>query len=402
MGSNMKLTDAAVTKLELPEGKADHIEWDDTMPGFGVRLRRGSKRVSGVIQYRIGSQQRRESLGDLRKIGVEAARKIARQRFAQVELGQDPVQERAEARAQATARKLTLALVADRYLDAKKDVMRASTYSQNVRYFSQHWEPLRGFPISAITRADIAARLQEIVKQRGRSAAACARRKLSALFGWAMREGLVDSNPTLLTNDPEEGLLSRDRVLSDAEIALVWRACGDDIQGRIIKMLLLLGCRRHEVGGLRWDEIDLETGMLTIPGSRTKNGRALELTLSPVALELAADMPRAREYVFGRGAFSGWSVLKMRLDLQITTANGRALAPWRLHDLRRTMRSGLGRLGVPPHVAELCINHVRGGVQGIYDKHKYQNEIAAALALWAEHVLAVAEGRQQKVIALRA
>ena len=88
----------------------------------------------GIIQYRIGTQQRRQSLGDLRKIGVEAARKIARQRFAKIELGIDPVQERTEARAQATARKLTLAVVADRYLDARKDILRPSTYDQVERY----------------------------------------------------------------------------------------------------------------------------------------------------------------------------------------------------------------------------------------------------------------------------
>ena len=87
MGSNMKLTDASVANLVLPEGKSDHIEWDEDLPGFGLRLRRGSKRVSGIVQYRIGTQQRRESLGDIRKIGLEAARKIARQRFAKVELG---------------------------------------------------------------------------------------------------------------------------------------------------------------------------------------------------------------------------------------------------------------------------------------------------------------------------
>ena len=126
----MKLTDACVAKLVLPAGKSDHIEWDDAVPCFGARIRRGSKRVSGVIQYRIGTQQRRESLGDLRKIGVEAARKIARQRFAKVELGIDPVQERTEARAQATAKKLTLAVVADRYLDARKEILRSSTYRQ--------------------------------------------------------------------------------------------------------------------------------------------------------------------------------------------------------------------------------------------------------------------------------
>ena len=82
-------------------------------------------------------------------------------------------------------------------------------------------------------------------------------------------------------------------------------------------------------------------------------------------------------------------------------ATGKPLAPWTLHDLRRTMRTGLGKLGVPPHVAELAINHVKGGVEAIYDRYRYQREIAAALAQWAEHVLALVEGRASNVVALQ-
>ncbi len=115
----MRLSKIDVTKLSLPPGKTDHIEWDDELPGFGVRMR-PTKRVY-IVQFRIGRQQRRESLGDVRKITLDQARKIARQRFAQVELGIDPAAERDHARAQAAAAKLTLAVVAQRYLDAKRD-----------------------------------------------------------------------------------------------------------------------------------------------------------------------------------------------------------------------------------------------------------------------------------------
>src|SRR6266511_2365539 len=102
-GPAMKFTRETVAAIDLPAGKIDHIEWDDLLPGFGVRLRGSSKRW--VVQYRVGSQQRRESLGDVRKVNLEDARKIARQRFAKVELGFDPAAERAQARALATASK---------------------------------------------------------------------------------------------------------------------------------------------------------------------------------------------------------------------------------------------------------------------------------------------------------
>src|SRR5262245_27922009 len=118
----MKLTKDVVTALTLPAGKAEHFAWDDGLPGFAVRLRGQAK--TWVVQYRIGAQQRRESLGDVRKVTLEDARKIARQRFAQVELGVDPVAERTHA----FATRLTLAVVSERYLEAKKDVIRPNTY----------------------------------------------------------------------------------------------------------------------------------------------------------------------------------------------------------------------------------------------------------------------------------
>ena len=133
------------------------------MPGFGVRLRGDSKRW--IVQYRVGPQQRREILGDTRKVRAEAARKAARQRFAQAELGFDPAAERARARAKATAAHLTLGVVVERYLDAKKARLRPSTYGFANRYFNVHWKPLRDRPLEAIRRADVAARLQGIIKE---------------------------------------------------------------------------------------------------------------------------------------------------------------------------------------------------------------------------------------------
>ena len=95
----MKLTKATLTTLKTD--KVDHVFWDDDLPGFGIRLRGPTRRW--IIQYRIGRQQRRESLGDIRRVELEAARKIARQRFAQIELGVDPGADRIKARAEARA-----------------------------------------------------------------------------------------------------------------------------------------------------------------------------------------------------------------------------------------------------------------------------------------------------------
>jgi integrase len=219
-----------------------------------------------------------------------------------------------------------------------------------------------------------------------------------------MGEGLCDSNPVIATNNPELGVLPRERVLGDSEIRAVWAACLDDDSGRIVKLLLLTGARRDEIAALRWDEIDLDAGVLSIPGSRTKNRRTLRLSLPESALEILRSATRRDgSCVFGdsRHGFTGWSAAKRRLDARLAAAGSR-LPHWTLHDLRRTMRTGLGRLGVPPHIAELAINHVKAGIIAVYDKHRYESEVAAALAQWAEHVTAVVEGRKSKVVPLRA
>ena len=146
-----------------------------------------------------------------------------------------------------------------------------------------------------------------------------------------MKEGLCEANPVMATNDPTEGMPARDRVLADSEIRAVWNACQDDDFGAIIKLLLLTGCRREEIGALKWSEIDLDTGVMTIPGTRTKNHRTLELTLPEIAIDILRAQPRRREdYVFGMrgGAFSAWSYSTVKLNARIVEAEGKPLAPW--------------------------------------------------------------------------
>jgi integrase len=303
-----------------------------------------------------------------------------------------------------------MAKVSERYLDAKRATMRPGTYRDAERYFTLHWAPLRNRPIAEITRADVAARLQVIVKERGPIAAARARDSLSALFGWAMREGLCDANPVVATNDPGAGRPSRDRVLSMTELAAIWRACQDDDFGQIVRLLMLTGARRREIGELKWSEIDLDHGIMTIAGTRTKNGRSLRLILAPAAIGiLRAVSRREGREVFGSGAdgFTSWSYATAALNARIVAAEGKALAPWTLHDLRRSVATHLAddEIGTQPHIIEALLNHVSGhkrGVAGIYNRARYDREIASALAQWAEHVTAIVEGRKSKVVPLRA
>jgi integrase len=402
----VKLSNSKIATLVRPPDKDDVVVWDDELPGFGVRLRGDAK--SYLCQYRVGDQQRRESLGDVRKIKLEDARKAARHRFAKVQLGIDPGAERERARAKAVAMDLTLGVIAQRYLDAKQASLRPSTYRASERYFRIHWQPFCDRPLETVRRADVAARLQEIIKVHGRTAAARARANLSAMFGWAMKEGLAESNPTTATNDPRAGIPPRDRVLAEAELASVWKACQDDDFGKIVRLLILLGCRRREIGALKWQEIDVARGTVTIPGARTKNHRALTLTLPPTAIEIMSFVPHqeGRENVFGNGAegFTAWSYSLVALNNRVAAAEGKPLAHWSLHDLRRSAATHMAEIGIQPHIIEAILNHQSGhkaGIAGVYNRAAYEREKTTALAQWAEHVMAIVEGRKSKILSLQ-
>jgi integrase len=224
-----------------------------------------------------------------------------------------------------------------------------------------------------------------------------------------MREGLCDANPVIATNDPEAGRPSRERVLAEPEFAIIWKACRDDDFGRIVKLLMLTGCRRREIGELKWNEIDFERGTVTIAGARTKNYRALTLTLPPATIDLLRSVSRRDGCgnVFGSGVngFNAWSFSTNALNNRIITTEGKPLLHWTLHDLRRSVATHMAEIGVQPHVVEAVLNHVSGhkrGVAGIYNRARYDREIAAALRLWSERLTAIVEGRESKVVPLRA
>jgi integrase len=228
------------------------------------------------------------------------------------------------------------------------------------------------------------------------------------MFNWAIREGLdIPANPVLGTNRPAQPR-SRERVLTDKELAEIWAALGDDDYGRIVKLLLLTAQRRGEVGGMRWNELDADINVWTIPGTRTKNHREHTVPLTDVALALIPACREGRDHVFGDGprvrgdshrGFSGWSKSKAALEARILAARQKAadaeheaesLPDWRLHDLRRTAATVMAdRLGVFPHIVEAVLNHVSGhraGVAGVYNLARYEAEMRAALRAWADHV----------------
>jgi integrase len=393
----VKLTQRLADTIALPAGRTEAVHYDDALPGFGLRIREGGSRVF-VVQYKLGQRHRRMTLGSIAQLRLDDARSKARDILAAVRLGRDPAGEKIEA----------VAALADhcephmrRYLTSQRSRLRPSSMNRAEHHLLDHWKPLHAMPLIRIDRRAVAARLSELAADRGPAAADRARAALSAFFVWAMKEGLIEANPVLATNRPYDRK-GRERVLSEAEIVKVWRAAGDDSYGTIVKLLLLTGQRREEIGGLRWSEVDFAAELIRLPPPRVKNGRAHEVPLSDPAIALLHAMPQfdGRDLVFGSGAngLGAYSIPKRALDQRIATANGKPLPPWVLHDLRRTCATHMAEFGVQPHIIEAVINHASGhkaGVAGTYNRATYDKDKRAALAMWADHVMAAVERHER-------
>ena len=231
------------------------------------------------------------------------------------------------ARAQAA---ITLGSVAEKYLLRAAKKLAPRTFAETERHFRKHWSPLSELPIRRVRRADLSVRLAEIAVANGPFAANRARASLSALFSWAIGEGLLDSNPVVGTNKAIAET-PRDRVLTDNELSLIWRHAGDSNYGAIIRLLILTGQRREEVGGLRRSEVRLPDGVWSISAERTKNSKPHDVPLSTLALEIlnAQSKREDRDLLFGarEGAFQGWSRAKEALDRRMLVALQNAHAP---------------------------------------------------------------------------
>jgi integrase len=331
----MKLDAKTVAALDLG-GKTDVIHFDDDLTGFGYRLRAGAggKVVkTWVIQYRRGGTSRRLLLGPGNVLSAEAARGAAKKVLARIALGEDPQADRIDRRGKD---RMSFRAVAEEHLAAKQTEVRAGTIRELKRYLvGPYFRTLHGMAIDRITRRDIAARLLSITRERSSITAARARNAISGLFAWSMRMGLVDSNPVIGAVQPADSK-GRDRVLSDDELAAIWRACKDDDYGRVIRLLILTSCRRQEIGGMAWPELDTERGTWALPGERSKNHRAHTLPLPAAAWEIISAVPRraTRDYLFGsfgKKGFGGWVANKVRLDKRCNVTE------WTVHDLRRAV-----------------------------------------------------------------
>ena len=395
----MKLTDLAVAKAKPPiTGRAEI--WDAALPGFGLRIsEKGHK--SWVVMYRLGGRaapKRRVTLGSYPALSLAKARERARDIFAQVSDGDDPAASAAIPEPIATPKFEAIAEeFIRRYAKPKNRGWRRQE-ADIAREFTPHWGTK---PITGIARRDVLDVLDRISDRASPMRANRYLALIRKVFTWCLERGILENSPAANIKPPGREV-ARDRVLSDDEIRSMWLCC-DEVGhpfGAILKLLLITGQRREEVGQMRWADLDLEKGSWTIPRERSKNGVANEMPLSSLALSIINALPRfeGEALVFparnGSGqAASGYSKAKRRLDrlmVQRRVADEIPAVPeWWLHDLRRTAASGMARLGVPPHVIERVLNHISGsqsGVAGIYNRYGYLPEKRHALEDWATEV----------------
>ena len=399
----MKLTDKTIAALTLA-GKKDAIYFDDSLTGFGYRMRQGAGGKvsrSWIAQYRRAGASRRMLIGLAEVVTADQARAKAKKVLAAVALGDDPQAEKAERR---TKDQVTMRAVVNEYIADRTSDWRAQTRHGVTLYLTgPYFRTLHGMAVDKITRRDVASRLIAIKREHSPIVAAAARAKLSAFFVWCLRQGLTEHNPVIGTEQPKR-TASRDRVLSDDELATIWRSCNDGDHGKIVRMMILTGCRRNEIGGMCWSEIAPDKSTWTLPAVRSKNKRALTLPVLPMMREILDTVPQmaSRDQLFGQRSekgFAGWDKGKQSID------EGSGVAGWRRHDLRRTVATRMADIGIAPHIIEAVLGHhggFRAGVAGVYNKSSYQREIRAALAQWHDHVRSIVTGGERKIVPFQA
>jgi integrase len=390
--------------------------WDQEVKGFGLKVTPSGGRTY-VYQYRVGGREakvRRYTIGAHGHWTPDGARKEARRLAQLVDQGVDPAAALKVKRRESVD--LAFPAYAERFINEYLKVEWKGGHELAAGILRRDAIPvLKGKSLKEITRADISGLMDRMSgKPAARRNAFAALRRM---FKWAVNRGDLDVSP-LRDMDPPAAPPSRDRVLTDQELALILRAAAELGYpfGPLVRLLVLTGQRREEVAGLNWSELDREKALWTLPAHRAKNGVVHDVPLSPPAVVLLDEVARQNRpqnssaawpikgLVFsttGRTRVSGFSAAKRRLDkltLRLTSTSGASepasVAPWRIHDLRRSLATGLQRLGVRFEVTEAVLNHVSGsrsGVAGVYQRHHWSTEKRAALDAWGEHVVALVE-----------
>lgn len=358
----LRLTDIAVRKLATP-ATGQTTYWDATTPGFGIRCSARSK--SYVVMY--GPKRRLKTLGRHPDLGLAEARRRAKLQLAEMLVPRE------------VTGSFDYQAVLIEYLADCAQRLRSSTLEGYKLY-------LRAItfsgPVDQITRQQVLRKLREYSDSPSSQNHAFTTFKV--FFNWLVRHQYLSRNPLEGLNRPHTPK-TRDRVLScdEARQLFLHTMTKRDRFNDIVSLLLMTGQRRGEIANLRWSEIDGER--LVFDAERTKNNRAHVVPIPLRAVELLESIDGGTTYVFGTKdadmPFAGWTRAQRRL-LRET-----GLAPFTLHDLRRTFATLHAEIGTPIHVTERLLNHRSGSISGVaavYNRHTYLQEMHEATARFDE------------------
>ena len=382
----VKITKSAIDALPVPA--KDTVYWDAGLPGFGVKVTPKGKKVF-IVLYRTGgagSRLRKYTVGPYGRITLAMARAQAQKIFAARLDGRDPAAEKANSRRRLVVDRvdgLVETFILERLSDLRSGPRVASRLRNDV---IPRWGTKS---IHEIKRHDIVDLVSEVA-QRGPGANRNIAKVLKTFFRWCVGRAVIDFSPVegLNLRPPDR---VRDRALADKELAAIILT-GRQMPapfGAILEVLALTGQRREEVAQMAWSEIDEETRIWHIPSQRSKNAKAHLVHLSDPVWAVIKSRPQHSRLVFatsGGKNFQSFKYAKADLD-RLSGVTG-----WRTHDLRRTVVTGMARLGVPPHVADKILNHQSGtisGVAAVYQKHEFLAERKDALERWGRHVVDV-------------
>jgi integrase len=383
------LTTLYIEKLPPPQfGRAE--VHDKEVPGLILRVSPSGVK-SWSFKYRSRSRQgaqQRLWLGQFPGVSLKLARERARDARGAVQRGSDPVEEKKveEREARENGFESCVKDFIEKY--AKP---RNRTWEETKRILDRLAVPVWGSrPVKEIRRRDVVDLLDDVGRDTPYQANQL-RAHLSKLFNWLLEREVVELNPVAGVA-PRIKVQPRDRVLTDGEIITLWKATGriGGAFGAAVRVLLLTGVRRDEAADLRWDELDGEWAAM--PGSRMKNGRDFRAPLSATAKAIIDAQPKLCDHVFttsGKKPISGWGKAKEKLDKYMSEELKEPVADWRLHDLRRTVASGLARLGYRTEVIKRVLGHVAKATDVtsvVYNWHNYDAEATEAVQKWAAHL----------------
>ncbi len=367
----MRLTDISVRALPLP-AKGQRTYFDDALPAFGCRVSQGGTRAF-VLQH--GADRQLITLGRYPIVSLSDARTEAKRILAERTLGRF--------RPQTIAWDDALAL----FFAACEQKNKPRTVRDYKRLLTRHFVFGRKH-LSDIGPQDINRKidkLQKIVSEQNHALVA-----VKVFFRWAQRRRYIEHSPCEGMQTTKRA--SRDRVLTDQELAAVYRnaeTIGYPF-GTIVQLCILTGQRRSEIAWLRHSYFAIN--ILTVPASLAKNKRKHVMPVGSLVKSIVDSVPHQDDLLFpaqrGDKVFGGWSKQKHALDMAIAE-EGHVIAPWTLHDLRRTFATNLAALGVRLEVTERLLNHVSGSLGGlvaVYQKHNWMPEMREAVIKWEAHL----------------